>query len=1007
MIAFLVKRPIGTTMIYIALAVLGILAAKRLPVSLMPGVDIPEITVQANYQNYTARQMEQLVMAPLRNELLQVLHLEDIRSEARNGQGTIVLRFDYGAKVDHAAIEVNEKIDRVLSRLPGDISRPKVIKASAIDMPVFTLNLALKDQDENEERFLQLSEFAEMVIKRRIEQLPQVALVDISGLSFPEIQIVLDTSRVVQLDIGFREITNAILENNRTIGNIIVRDGYYQYNVKIANRLVDISDLENILIRSKGRIFTLRELASIEIVPKGLTGLYQANGDRAIALAVIKKSSARMEDMATHVKTAVGQLENDYPEITFELTRDQSSLLTVTISSLQSSLFIGSLLAFFVLFFFLRDLRAPFLIGLSVPVSIIISMLCFRLLGLSINVVSLSGLLLGVGMMIDNSIIVIDNISQLIDRGASLAQACARGAEEVFRPLLSSVLTTCAVFVPLIYLSGISGALFYDQAIAVTIGLSVSLGVAVTLIPVYFHVIYKNKRLKKWNEQLNPFRIFHLEGAYKKGYQWVITHQRIMVFLFIIILAAAWPLYDMIDKKRFPSITEPATELSIDWNEDLHVEENQKRIDQLLTPVIHRLRQYNGFIGQQQFLLSGSQTSRSGNEAFVYLLAENESQIAAIKMAISERLTQAYPRATFQFARPSNAFERIFVSDQAPLTALIKMTGDQGGATDGLLPLQNALLSTFSTTQPIPMERVIEIHLNHENLLLYNVEVNSVIDKLRTLLNENTIGELKYFQKFVEIKAAVEDTDFLATLTSATLSNREGSDIPLKYLLSTAYSEDLKQIHGTKDGVFYPFDFNIAAHEAESYMRRIARIADQFQHVQITFEGGIFSNEQLVHELAVVLVISLVLLYFILAAQFESVWQPLIILAEVPLNISAALAGLYFTGHSLNLMSLIGMVVMSGVIVNDSILKIDTINQLRKEGYAVDQAVATGGERRLKPILMTSLTTILALVPFLVAGGLGAELQRPLAIAVISGMLSGTFVSLYYIPLFYRWIEKK
>ncbi|MEQ8339174.1 MAG: efflux RND transporter permease subunit [Cyclobacteriaceae bacterium] len=992
-------------MVFIAIAALGLLAGAQLPVSLMPNIEIPEVTIQATHEVYNSEQIEQSILRPLRNELLQTQHLDVIHSTARNGSGLISMRFDYGTDISKAVIEVNEKVDAGMNRLPEGVRRPAVIKASAVDLPVFTINVSLRQGGESAERLLELSSFTEQVLKRRIEQVPEVALVDMTGLLHPEVRITLDTSRVIQLGISVDEITQAITENNREFGNILIREGHYQYNVKIGNRLIGIEDLRDLLIRSAGRIFRLGELARLETVPIKSQGLYDANGQRAIAMAVIKKSDARLEDMARAVGETITILEADYPDLSFELTRDQSRLLNVTLDSLQQSLVIGSVLAFLVMFFFLKDLRSPLLIGISIPVSLIVSLFAFYGVGLTVNMVSLSGLLLGVGMMIDNSIIVIDNISQWLERGSTLKEACIKGAEEVIRPLISSVLTTCAVFVPLIYLSGVSGALFYDQALAVSIGLIASLVVSVTLIPVYFKVLNQNRVLSRWNDAIQFRQSFTLKGLYKRGYDLVQRNQPVMVVLLVVMLAAIYPLYLVLDKQRFPTITESAVQVQIDWNRNIHVEENRSRILDLVAPLSEKLVQYNSEVGQQQYILSGNFSAQTPSESSIYLLARDADELPDIKTTIQELVKTRYPEAVISFSAPQNAFERLFASGESPFTArvILESSGNSVNPLEVLEPLEVAMGSTLPDFQPLAADRVLSLSLNHEKILLYDVDVTRVIQVLKTLLDEEVIGELRSFQQYTPIKAGANNRDLLYQIEHREVRGKSGNVVPLRLLVNTTYEERLKVIHAGKDGVYYPFNFQITSSEVEGFMEEIGSLVRDYG-ASVQFSGSLISNEALIRELAVVMLVSIILLYFILAAQFESIWQPMIILFEVPMNFAACFLGLYLAGHSLNIMSLIGMIVMSGVIVNDSILKIDTINQLRREGLSVSEAVAVGGERRLKPILMTSITTILALVPFLFAGDLGSELQRPLAITVICGMLSGTFVSLYFIPLFYGWV---
>ena len=1006
MVRFLVKRPIGTTMVYLAIIWLGILASRSLPVSLLPDVDIPKITIQVSYQQFSPDQIEKNILKPLRNELLQVLSLSDIQSEAQAGQGVIQLSFDFGTNTDYAALEVNEKIDGIMGRMPEGMARPKVIKASAVDIPVFTLNLSSLNAQKNPQKFLELSDFADMVIKRRIEQIPEVAFVDISGLSFPEVRIIPDTSKVFQLGFKLNDISTSISNNNQEFGSIIVRSGQYQYNVKIGNSLIDIEDVRNIPLRKGSRIYLLQDLADIVLAPKKDIGIYDANGERAIALSILKQSDARIEDMSEVVKETVTQLKREYPELDFELTRDQSQLLTVTIDSLQQSLLIGGLMAFLVLFLFLKDIRSPFLIGLSIPVALIASLLFFQLFGISINIISLSGLLLGIGMMIDNSIIVIDNITQYMQRGKPLEDSCVLGTEEVFRPLLSSVFTTCAVFIPLVFLSGISGTLFFDQAMAVTICLFTSLFVSVTIIPVHFRIFFQSKRLSSWNQKLRPNRKPAFKNFYTRGHHWVIKRQLLMVFLFLLILGVGYPLYQQLEKERFPKFSEDSSYLKINWNEGINLDENRRRILEIVEPNLSSIEQFNVMIGRQQFLLSQEATGMSSFEAQLYFLSEDPNALSDIKSKISTHIRSNYPLASFEFKSATNAFQRVFSSDQVGLEARLSFKSASESDFEKILSLQSSLEIALPSTTRLTTEQNFEIYPNHENLLLYHVSLTQLIKKLRTLLNENTIGELKSFQRFTEIKVSEGNEDFIRQLETVHITNQENRSIPLKYLISTRFSEAGNIVYGDEDGPYFPYKYDIQGEDLTITMNKITELVSQTADLQVNFTGSLLQNEQLIKELSIVLIVALVLLYFILAAQFESVWQPFIILLEVPLNIIATFGGLYLMGASLNIISLIGIVVMSGVIVNDSILKIDTINSLRKEGHSVKEATAIGGERRLKPILMTSITTILALIPFLIFDDLGSELQKPLAIAIISGMLLGTFVSLFYIPLFYSWLVR-
>ena len=1013
---FLISRLIAVSMTFLSLIILGWVASRDIPVSLMPDIDIPEITIQVSYPNLSARQMENTITAPVRRQLLQIPGLDDMISESRAGHAIIRLRLDYGTDMHFAFVTANEKIDMAMQSLPNDIDRPRIIKASAVDIPVFRINVSTSMPDtvtlikhgNDENTFLELSRFTENVVRRRIEQLPEVALVDISGLAQPEIVIIPDTVKMENLGLTVADIDKTLDDNNKSLGSILVRDGQYQYHIRVASTLTDKRDVGDLYINKSDRLFRLGDIAVINTLPVKERGLFVANGKRAVTMSVIKQSEARMETLKEKMTSLISQMETDYPELDFELVRDQSRLLDMAISGLGKSLLLGGGMAFLVLFFFLKDARAPLLIGITIPVSVIVSLLFFDLAGLSINIVSLSGLVLGVGMMIDNSIIVIDNISQYADRGAGIRESCIEGTNEVIRPLLSSVLTTCAVFLPLILLSGISGAIFYDQAMAVTIGLFTSLGVSITLLPVYFSLIYRGKFLKRtsnWLKRMNPL---NYEGLYSRGYQFIFTNKLPAIIFFIILAAGAIWFFPYLKKEKFPRVPQSDILLHIDWNENINIAENRRRTLNIMERYPDLVAHYNMHAGEQQFLLNRDHI-QGFEEVSLYIESGDEEKVEILKNYLTETLLAMYPSATFTFERSDNIFEQAFSDDTAPLEVhLIPVTQNNETTLKDLLSVRNRLKDSLNIKiQNIRSHREINIRIDHEKLLLYHVATDNLLKELQSALNETRFTDVRSSQNFIPVRLGLGEKQIENIVSSGFVRNDENMEIPIRLLVTLYQGEGLKDITGGKEGEYFPFKLDIAEETLPATEAKIKQILGNFPRYRASFKGSIYANRELVKEMAIVMVVSLLLLYFILAAQFESLWQPVIVLTEIPVNLTAAFFMLYLFDSSVNIMSLIGMVVMSGIVINDSILKIDTINRLLKSGYSLTDAIKTGGERRLKPILMTSLTTILALLPFLFTEDLGSVIQKPLALSVIGGMLLGTFVSLYYVPLFYYLIKSK
>ena len=517
MVKFLITRPVAVIMTFLALLLLGLVASNRLPVSLMPDIDIPEITVAISRPDVSARELENTVVSILRRNLLQVQGLDKIESESRNGSALIRLSFKFGNDINLAFMEVNEKVDGAMNNLPNDLERPRIIKASATDIPVFMLNITLSDSLAGDEKFIELSEFAETVIKKRIEQLPEIGMADITGQIKREIYISPDEEKMTGLGITEDDITRAVQINNINIGSILVKDGKYLYNLEFSSYLKELNDVGDIYLKKGDRILQLKDIAEVGMRQERPRGEYYSNGNRAISLAIIKESTAKMASLEAKMKEILDIFRKDYPQMEFEISQDQTRLLDYSISNLRQSLLAGGILAFLLMFFFLKDGKSPLIIGFSIPATLVISLLFFYLVGLSINIISLAGLILGIGMMIDNSIVVIENITQWIDRGLSLTDACIKGTNEVITPLISSVLVTCAVFIPLIFLSGISGALFYDQAIAIVIGQGVSLLVGVTLLPTIYYLLYKNGREGALTRLVKKISLKHLEEKYEGG----------------------------------------------------------------------------------------------------------------------------------------------------------------------------------------------------------------------------------------------------------------------------------------------------------------------------------------------------------------------------------------------------------------------------------------------------------------------------------------------------------
>jgi len=1034
MIKFLLDRPIAVLMAFTACFIVGLVTYFTLPISLLPDIAIPEITVQVSGQNTSARELENTVVKPIRQQLMQVARLRDIESKTRDGAGLIRLSFDFGTNTDLAFIEVNEKIDVAMNYLPREFERPRVVKASATDIPVFCLNLTLKEEETGQSQltnagfteetdFLELCQFAESVIKRRIEQLPEVAMVDITGIVKRQVQIIPDLNLMEIAGLSLSDLESALLSNNIEPGSMTVRDGYYEYNIKFSTLLRTPEDVENIYIKKNDRLFQLKDLAKVRVAPEKETGLSLAEGKRAVTLAVIKQADENMEDMKEALSEVMDYFAHVYPDIEFTITRNQTELLDFTISNLKENLSLGFIFICIVALLFLGDVKSPAVIGLSMVVSLVISFLFFYLFNMSLNIISLSGLILALGMMIDSSIIVTENITQYRAKGCSLDEACAKGTTEVVTPMLSSTLTTIAVFVPLVFMSGIAGAIFYDQAFAVTVGLMVSYFTGIMLLPVLYKLVYSIPEIKKslFNIKFNnPFKAHTLDRWYDGGIDLVFKYKIPSLFFIVITVPLCGILFFVIPTSRMPEIDQNELLARIEWNENIHIAENRERVERLFNEANQVGAVHTAYIGQQQFILNRDQ-ELSITEAELYFKTKETSSIPELQKLMDKWMKTHYPSAVISFAPPETVFEKLFVTGEADIVAEFYSRDRAEAPNSTLLEQMGKELEKKTGYAPvgIAFENQLNISVDRQRLLLYNVDYAEVYRVLKTAFKENEVATLRSYQQYLPIALSANEQTINQTLQQTlirTLPDKEGKIeyIPLQSLVRITPGQDLKTIIAGKNGEFIPFDF-YDIKKPEQLIRNIREVVDQQSSTgpiqgkdwDLDFSGSFFSNKKMLNELVVILFISLLLMYFILASQFESFLQPLIVLIEIPIDVAAALIVLWITGHTLNLMSAIGIVVTCGIIINDSILKIDAINELRKEGVPLMEAIHEAGRRRLRPIIMTSLTTIFAMVPLLFSFDMGSELQKPLSIAMISAMLIGTLVSLFIIPLVYWYIYRK
>lgn len=1015
MVRYILSRPVGVLLAFGALIILGCVAFFYIPISLLPDVNVPEILIRVDYPNTPAATMEQNILKPIRESLAGLDHLNNIESKAANHTGTVDLRFDYGTRMNLAYIEVNEKLDRLTNMLPRDMPRPQVIRISTADIPILRVQVTPREQKD----YLPVSEMADKILVRRLEQLDGVSVVEANGTQKGIITVEPYRKMLMALNMDEMSLAHAIQTANQELGSLSVKDGQYRYFIRLGDKLKNRQDIAAIPVRTPGgAIVPLSRLAAVREEPEVPTGYHLYNGQRGLVITVQKQPDARMNELVPRIKKAIGQFQQDYPQVAFAVTRDQTSLLHAGISNLQQDLLIGGVLTVLVLFLFLGNYASPTLMSISIPVSLVITFIFFYLFNISFNIISLSGLALGIGMLIDNSIVVLDRITLKRRTGLPMAESCVTGTREVTVPVINQVLTTVAVYVPLVYLNGMAGALVFDQSIALTISLAVSLLVAFILAPLLYKMLLGDRpgRLREDTRFYSWVR-----AGYHRMITYIFKHKKTFFLITILIMPVGFLLMPLMPVSALPEIEKKESLATIDWNTPIDAHENLARVqtlDSLLKPYA-AIREAE--VGIRQFL-TGEEGENTVQQAQLYYSCQDEKAKHRTDKILQDYLRKEFPDATLGILDAPNAFTQLFAGADPYFEARFKPLSAAGGEADSLfhtIPLL-AAKAGGKNWKPGPgliREPGMNITLDEDKMMRYGVSRNAIQDILQELFGAFTITELRHFGDITSVRFNGNDRVPVSSLLQFPVHVNDSAWYPVNNFIRFAVNEDYKFITADRSGVYrailFPHDENISYPELQQKLRQEAARAG----LGVEFSGQYFSDRTQLKQLTLIFLLVLALTYFLLAMEFENLIHPLVVMFTIPLGISGAMIILYITGGSLNVMAAIGFIVILGLIVDDPILKVETINQLRKkygqEGKMVNDRVQLekilheAGDICLKPLLMVSLTTSLALVPILFVRGIGNDLQKPLAWVIIGGLTIGTFFTTWFIPLAYWFITRK
>ncbi|MFN1835981.1 efflux RND transporter permease subunit [Balneola sp. MJW-20] len=1007
----LLKKPIASVILVLAVLIFGGITLDRLSIELLPDVARPSILVRTDYTGAPASDVELRVTEPLEGVLSSVRGVKEIEALSRQGQSLIFLTFEWGYNMDIAFLNVREKLDLARSQLPGEAERPQLVYSSASEDPIATIALRLSTvSNETFDNRLALKRWAEQVFTRRVEQQEGIAQALLVGEVEPEVQIRFQPRLLDRYGISIEDVRRQVNDANIVSSTGELRDGWYRYALKIESRLESVDELRQIPVVSlaSGRVLTLEEIADVQLAEADPSAFALLDGEEVLNVLVKKEYGTNTVEVFKTLQNTLDEVREQNNDISIEVIREDASYIENSISNLLQTLLIGGALAFLVLFLFLDDVRSPFTIGVSIPVSIFLTFIVMYLFNIQLNIISLSGLTLGIGLLLDNAIVVLENISRYRQKGLGRFEAARKGTREIGLAVTASTFTTISVFLPLIFLGGFEGAFFRDLAATLSFSLLSSLLVALFLLPVF--VAQFSRKAKGGGVLTKVSAILEqIIEAYEKSLAEALKKPVLLSIMALLLLVIAAGAFMYVPKGILPEDEPDTVEylVTLPGNTALRSsKESAREISQLLKS---RVQTGNILIlgGYTDNTSVESITNEGPNKFRVTVPVASYAEEERVE-AVFDELGKVYQSWAFQKLSESG-FGGGTAAVDSPVELSIIGTDRSFSEriAQSLQPYLQKSIDGITLNKKYPQTlRAYQVRFIPDNLIGFDITEDQVIAYLESLTRGTYISDWNRQDEQITIRMIGERQ---ANLDPREISvNLNNKIIPISAIADIRIAEEAEQLERIGQAAILSYNTNLTFFDwwwnSAEIENRINRFM-QDSGYEVEIRGSALQVIDLLKELGLLLGISVLLIYLILAIQYENLKYPFIIILAIPFAWVGSLFALFIGGVSLNALSFMGILILTGIAVNDSILKVDFMRRYYDESGDLDEAIRQAGINRFRPVVMTSLTTILGLIPMLIPFGDGYAFRQSLAIALMGGMVSSTILTLYLIPMVFKWVE--
>ncbi len=1016
---FSVHRPIFTIMVVLIVIVLGGISLLRLPIDLMPDISFPTISISCEYENAGPEEIEELITRPIEQAMSAVPGVEELTSTSVEGQGSVRVTFTWGTDLDTAANDIRDRLDRVTGRLPEEADRPTLRKFDLAAFPILILGASSR-LDPVQTRLI-----LEDQVKYRLERVPGVAAVDIFGGLEREIHVSLDPAKINALAIPLDQIVSQVREGNVNIPAGSIEKGNYEITIRTPGEYTDLRQLQDTVIAVRqGAPVQLKEIALVEDSWQRITRIVRVDGEPGIRMAVSKQSGKNTVDVARGALAELERINRDIPQIRIVPIIDTSDYIKNSIRNVGSSAMYGGLLAVVILLLFLRNIRSTVIIATAIPVSIIATFALLYFNDLTLNIMTLGGLALGIGMLVDNAIVVLENIYRIHEGGESIERASVDGADEVAAAVVSSTLTTVVVFLPLVFMRGMSGVMFKQLSIVIAFSLLCSLAVALTVVPMLCAKILHtgpwdatsrrtlNRRLYEASGRL----LTNMENSYRNLLHSALRHRALVVISAAVVLGATGLLARYLGAELMPSTDEGEVRVEVEMEVGTRLDLLDSKfriIEKIVNENVPEIRNVVANVGGARWYGGG------GHTGDIRIALVPQSQRTRSSQQIADDLRKKLSGIPGTMVR-TRAGQGLFIMRMGTTEAnkvVVEIRGHDFKTADLMAQRVQEIMDevpgiadTRISRDPGGPEQ--QIIIDRQKAADMHLTVSRIANALQTILSGTRAGYYRQagdeFTILVKLRDA-EKSD-LQDILDLTLTNTDGQPVVLRNVVEAVprsgpvliERKDQERII-TVTGEISGRDMGSVIADVQSRLRSVP-VPSGFT---IGYGGDYEEQQESFRELLFSCILALVLVYMVMACQYESLRDPFVVMFSVPLAGIGVILMLFFTGTTFNIQSFIGCIMLGGIVVNNAILLVDHTNLLRRrDGMPIREAIEEAGRRRLRPILMTATTTIIGLVPLALGLGEGGEAQAPMARAVIGGLLSSTLITLVFVPVVYSFFER-